>query len=99
MGFRNHATANAGFGGCGALSSLHIQRFPTVKALAEAHEQEVLARWSGLGYYNRARNLHKAAKFIEEELKGVLPKSAAEVSYDAGNWQLHGCGDSEHCAQ
>ncbi len=56
-----------------------IQRFPTVKALAEAHEQEVLARWSGLGYYNRARNLHKAAKFIVAELKGVLPKSAAEL--------------------
>ena len=56
-----------------------IQRFPTVKALAEAHEQEVLARWSGLGYYNRARNMHKAAKFIVAELKGVLPKSAAEL--------------------
>ena len=56
-----------------------IQRFPTVAVLAEANEQEVLARWSGLGYYNRARNLHKAAKFIVTELKGVLPKSAAEL--------------------
>jgi A/G-specific adenine glycosylase len=56
-----------------------IQRFPTVSALAAAHEQDVLARWSGLGYYNRARNLHKAARFVMAELNGVLPKTAAEL--------------------
>jgi A/G-specific adenine glycosylase len=56
-----------------------VQRFPTVSALAAAHEQDVLARWSGLGYYNRARNLHKAARFVMAELNGVLPKTAAEL--------------------
>jgi A/G-specific adenine glycosylase len=56
-----------------------IQRFPTVAALAAAPEQEVLTRWSGLGYYNRARNLQKAAQFVMKELKGSLPKTAAEL--------------------
>ena len=39
-----------------------IAQFPTVEALARAREQTVLAAWSGLGYYRRARNLHAAAK-------------------------------------
>src|SRR3954454_9976407 len=39
-------------------------RFPTVFALAEAGEQDVLAAWSGLGYYRRARMLHKAAQMV-----------------------------------
>ncbi|MGA9586121.1 MAG: A/G-specific adenine glycosylase, partial [Terracidiphilus sp.] len=39
-----------------------LQRFPTVQDLAQADEQDVLALWSGLGYYRRARMLHKAAQ-------------------------------------
>jgi A/G-specific adenine glycosylase len=41
-----------------------IAKFPTVQALARAHEQEVMKHWAGLGYYSRARNLHKGAKQI-----------------------------------
>lgn len=41
-----------------------VDRFPSVMALAEAEEQEVLKYWEGLGYYSRARNLHKAAKLL-----------------------------------
>src|SRR5208282_2438022 len=41
-----------------------LQRFPTVQALAAAREQSVLAVWSGLGYYHRARRMHQAAKVI-----------------------------------
>ena len=48
-------------------------RFPTVAALAAASEQEVLAEWEGLGYYSRARNLHKAARVLTGELGGRLP--------------------------
>jgi A/G-specific adenine glycosylase len=44
-----------------------VDRFPDVRALAEAPEEEVLRLWSGLGYYSRARNLHKAAKQIVAE--------------------------------
>ncbi|MEI9968101.1 MAG: hypothetical protein WDM87_05550 [Terracidiphilus sp.] len=48
-----------------------LKRFPTLLALALAPEQEVLAMWSGLGYYRRARMLHKAAQFVSENLKGI----------------------------
>ncbi|HEX2918471.1 MAG TPA: A/G-specific adenine glycosylase [Edaphobacter sp.] len=56
-----------------------LRRFPTILALALAKESEVLAAWSGLGYYRRARMLHRAAKFIIEERGGVLPNTAAEL--------------------
>src|SRR5579883_242572 len=56
-----------------------LARFPTVKALAQAEEPEVLAVWSGLGYYRRARMLLKAAKVVADELAGAIPKSAEEL--------------------
>jgi A/G-specific adenine glycosylase len=48
--------------------------FPTIEALANAEEDNVLHHWTGLGYYARARNLHKAAKKIVGEHDGVFPK-------------------------
>ena len=56
-----------------------LKRFPTLLALALASESEVLAVWSGLGYYRRARMLHRAAKFITQERGGVLPSTAVEL--------------------
>jgi A/G-specific adenine glycosylase len=50
-----------------------LKRFPTLVDLARASEQEVLRRWEGLGYYSRARNLHKAAQLIVENCGGVFP--------------------------
>ena len=50
-----------------------MQRFPTLSSLAQATEQEVLACWEGLGYYSRARNLHRAARQVMEELGGQIP--------------------------
>lgn len=50
-----------------------IDRFPSVLAVAEADQQEILKYWEGLGYYARARNLHKAAKVIADELNGQVP--------------------------
>ena len=47
--------------------ALFLQRFPTPEALAAASEEEVLKMWEGLGYYSRARNLHKAAKILAAE--------------------------------
>ena len=47
-----------------------IEKFPDVKSLAQADEEEVLKMWQGLGYYSRARNLHFTAKYIPNELKG-----------------------------
>lgn len=56
-----------------------VRRFPTLLALALADEPEVLAAWSGLGYYRRARMMHKAAQFITRELGGVLPSTSTEL--------------------
>ena len=54
-------------------------RFPTLVSLALAPEQDVLAMWSGLGYYRRARMLHKAAQFVSANLGGNLPVKAEEL--------------------
>jgi A/G-specific adenine glycosylase len=56
-----------------------LRRFPTLVSLSLAEEAEVLAAWSGLGYYRRARMLHKAAQFIVLERDGRLPASSAEL--------------------
>jgi A/G-specific adenine glycosylase len=56
-----------------------VERFPTLVALALADEQQVLALWSGLGYYRRARMLHKAAQFVADVHQGNLPTTAAEL--------------------
>jgi A/G-specific adenine glycosylase len=50
-----------------------LQRFPTVQKLASARESSVLAAWSGLGYYRRARMMHAAAKAIVKQHKGKFP--------------------------
>lgn len=51
-----------------------MKLFPTVTALAKASEQRVLNAWEGLGYYSRARNLHKAAKIVVKDFGGELPR-------------------------
>jgi A/G-specific adenine glycosylase len=53
-----------------------MQKFPTVRALADAPLDDVLAAWAGLGYYSRARNLHKGAQAVRE---AGLPSRAAEL--------------------
>ena len=52
-----------------------IKEFPNLKSLSEANTDKVLSLWSGLGYYARARNLHKAAKIIHSEYGGKVPNS------------------------
>jgi A/G-specific adenine glycosylase len=56
-----------------------LRQFPTIRDLAEAEEADVLSLWSGLGYYRRARMLHRGAQFVERELRGLLPRTAAEL--------------------
>lgn len=56
-----------------------MARFPTVQALAEAEEQEVLRLWEGLGYYSRARSLHRAAREVMARFDGHLPSTRAEL--------------------
>ncbi|HVU51151.1 MAG TPA: A/G-specific adenine glycosylase [Polyangia bacterium] len=56
-----------------------LARFPDVAALAAASEDEVTAAWSGLGYYARARNLHRAARAVVERHAGALPADEAAL--------------------
>lgn len=52
-----------------------IKQFPSIKSLAQADEDLVLSLWSGLGYYSRARNLHRCAQIIVDQYKGRFPKN------------------------
>jgi len=68
-----------------------MERFPDLTALAAADEDEVLGLWEGLGYYSRARNLHRAVRVVRDRLGGRVPHEAAELlrlpgvgSYTAG---------------
>jgi A/G-specific adenine glycosylase len=56
-----------------------IKRFPDIASLASASEDDVLAAWAGLGYYTRARNLHKTAQRISSLYGGIFPKTYPEI--------------------
>ena len=56
-----------------------ILKFPTLQKLAQANEEDVLSCWAGLGYYSRARNLQKGAKFIIQEFSGELPSDPVSL--------------------
>ncbi len=58
---------------------IFLERFPDVHALAAASEDDVLAAWSGLGYYRRARMLHQCAREVAENRAGRFPHTAAEL--------------------
>jgi A/G-specific adenine glycosylase len=64
-----------------------LRRFPTLDALAIAEQDDVLRAWEGLGYYSRARNLHRAARLVRERHAGVVPEE------DAALRALPGVGD------
>lgn len=69
-----------------------MESFPNVESLARASEDDVLAHWSGLGYYSRARNLHKAAKILQDDWAGEFPTS------QEGMCELPGIGRSTSAA-
>jgi len=56
-----------------------MKRFPDIPSLAAASQQDALAVWEGLGYYGRARNLHRAAGIVLAEFGGVLPKNVGKL--------------------
>ena len=57
-----------------------INRFPTIHDLATAEQDEVLRHWEGLGYYSRARNIHKTAKRLVEQSDGLFPQTTDELT-------------------
>lgn len=56
-----------------------IQRFPHVQSLAQARIEDIYEFWAGLGYYSRARNLHKSAQTVMEKYKGIFPQTFEEL--------------------
>ncbi|MBT8260954.1 MAG: A/G-specific adenine glycosylase, partial [Bacteroidia bacterium] len=64
-----------------------IRKYPTVEALANTKEDEVLKLWQGLGYYSRARNLHETAKYVAVALSGRFPDNYKDLL------RLKGVGD------
>ena len=56
-----------------------LERFPTVLALADADEEAVLGSWKGLGYYSRARNLHRAAQVVRDGHDGQVPSDPKDL--------------------
>lgn len=57
-----------------------VEQFPTVEALADAPEEQVLKAWEGLGYYSRARNLQTAVREVKESYGGIVPDSKEHIS-------------------
>lgn len=57
-----------------------IEKFPTIKALASAREEDVLKMWEGLGYYSRARNLQQAVKQVNDQYGGIVPNDKTLLS-------------------
>ncbi len=74
-----------------------LRRFPSVKKLAAARESSVLAEWTGLGYYRRARNLHAAARIIAREKK--FPEHRRIPACPPRNWPLHRRRHRQHRLQ
>jgi A/G-specific adenine glycosylase len=56
-----------------------MKRFPTLAALGSADQQDVLAAWEGLGYYSRARNLHRSAQMVMQDFNGQIPSDLATL--------------------
>src|SRR5579864_1708842 len=71
-----------------------LQRFPTFAALARASENDVLHAWQGLGYYNRARNLHATAKLVTNRYCGRFPPALGEIQKlpGVGKYTAHAIG-------
>ena len=64
-----------------------VKKIPTLKALSNSNEKTVLKLWEGLGYYNRAKNLHKTSKILIKKYKGQIPESFVKLI------KLPGIGD------
>ncbi len=64
-----------------------VKKIPNLKALSKSNEKKVLKLWEGLGYYTRAKNLHKTSKILIKKYNGKIPKSFVELK------ELPGIGD------
>ena len=67
-----------------------IKEIPDLTALSKSNEKKVLKLWEGLGYYARAKNLHKTSKILIKKYNGQIPKSFEKIKRIARNRRLHG---------
>ena len=93
-GLRVHVAANTGVTRAERFEPF-LDAFPSPLAMVEAGEDAVLAKWSGMGYYRRARMLHAAALAIVEQHDGVVPEDAATLRPTWGR-AVHRRGDCFH---
>ena len=56
-----------------------VKKIPSLKALSKSKEKKVLKLWEGLGYYSRAKNLHKTSRILINKHKGIIPENFAEL--------------------
>ena len=73
-----------------------MERFPTLQILAQADLQEVLRVWEGLGYYSRARNLHRAARIWCRNIREGFRDTVKTLMRASRRWPQHGRGDRFH---
>ena len=64
-----------------------VKKIPNLKTLSRSHEKKILKLWEGLGYYNRAKNLHKTSRILIKNHNGQIPKSFNKLK------ELPGVGD------
>ena len=74
-----------------------LEALPDVKALAGAEEDQLLKLWEGLGYYNRVRNMQKAATQIMVDYGGEFPQTYEEILESDRYWKLYGRGNQFVC--
>ena len=90
LGLRGDAPADDRASASSPTTSASSARFPDVAALAAAPEEDVLAAWSGLGYYHRARNLHRGARHVAAHHGGRFPRTLEAALAVPGRRPLHG---------
>ena len=95
LALRDHAPADDGDGGRAVLPRVP-EALADVSSLAAADMDDVCGVWAGLGYYSRARNLHRAAQAIVRDHGGRFPRTSAELARASRYRRLHGRRDRRH---
>lgn len=89
MAIRGDAPAN-NRSGCHSVFPQFLSKWPTVHDMANASAEDIMENWAGLGYYARARNLHKCAIHVSpQNLAGAFPQTQDDLKTLPGGWGLH----------
>ena len=61
-----------------------IKKYPNLKSLSEATEEDILALWTGLGFYRRAKNIFKTKEILKKDFKNIFPKTSTHYEWNKG---------------